>query len=238
MLSVRLLAMLQGLSLILVTILVAQQNQSVDESVKLIAIGQAEAGRILLPRPGDVRKPDLYYLRGLMAADGRVAMQFFSVIVDSFATNEWADDALARMLEYQDRTGDRRAAHSSLTQLRTQYPASPYIRKAYFRDAAYLPGDSSLVASRTDVESEFSIQVGAFAVPENAKKYQKIFQAEGYETSVYENFLDGKNLLYLVWVGSFRAREDADETIQSIRTKHRINPILRTRMSWTRAYTQ
>ena len=174
MFSVRSLAMLQGLSMILVTSLVAQQNQSVDESVKLIAIGQAEAGRILLPRPGDVRKPDLYYLRGLMAADGRVAMQFFSVIVDSFATNEWADDALARMLEYQDRTGDRRAAHSSLTQLRTQYPASPYIRKAYFRDAAYLPGDSSPVASRTDVESEFSIQVGAFAVPENAKKYQKI----------------------------------------------------------------
>ena len=235
---IRLLVSLLGLSLSMLTYLMAQQKFSAFESVKLIALGQRVEERGAVPRLAPGRSPDLYYVQGLMAADGRVAMQYFSVIVDSFATNEWADDALARMLEYHQRVGNRTAAQSSLTQLRSQYPTSPYVKKAYFQDAAYLPGDSTSFALTTKVESEFAIQVGAFAVPENAKRYQKVFQAEGYEASVYENFLDGKNLLYLVWVGSFRAREDAVETMRALRAKYKITPILRTVTSWTRPYTQ
>ena len=148
---IRLVVTLIGLCITLFTSLIAQGDFSVNQSVKLIARGLEEEARAAVSRLQHQRSPDLYYVRGLMATDGRVALQYFSVVVDSFAVSEWADDALARILEYQERTGDRRAAHLSLTQLRSQYPASPYIKKAYFRDAAYLPGDSSPVAMREKV---------------------------------------------------------------------------------------
>ncbi len=80
-----------------------------------------------------------------------------------------------------------------------------------------------------DYKREFAVQVGAFAIKENAELVREQFLAEGYRADVYENFLDGKKLLYLIWVGSFPTREEAESALDTIRTKHEINGILRTR---------
>jgi cell division septation protein DedD len=82
--------------------------------------------------------------------------------------------------------------------------------------------------------AEYAVQVGAFAIPENARKLRDTFARNGYDATVLENFLDGANLLYLVWVGTYASMEEAESAREAIRQRHHIDGLVRMRTSWRR----
>jgi len=76
---------------------------------------------------------------------------------------------------------------------------------------------------------EYSIQVGAFAKKSNALKLKSKLSNDGYHVDVYENYLHGKPLLYLVWVGTFNSVDDALTGCGKIWSNYKISGVLRMR---------
>jgi hypothetical protein len=209
-------------------------QQKVIEYVRLIAAGNSA---VVAPKIAGLRQkiPEtagLVYIEGLLASDDHTAIQYFRAISDSFPRSEWADDALARLFELylsRGRTGD---AMTEMEQLRSRYPTSPYLTSNYLTNSIVSTIDDTISGESRTSGTEFAIQVGAFSIKTNAENLQRQFRNDGYRTDIYENLLDGHNLLYLVWIGSFRTRDDAERTLAEIKSKYNIDGILRTRSSW------
>jgi cell division septation protein DedD len=75
----------------------------------------------------------------------------------------------------------------------------------------------------------YSIQMGAFTRRDNAVKLSRRLGGGGYRTEVLENLIDGKQLLYLVWVGSYRSMDDVMKTLVTLRLEYQIDGVVRER---------
>ncbi|HUL44237.1 MAG TPA: SPOR domain-containing protein [Bacteroidota bacterium] len=206
-------------------------EQTIHSFVRQIAEGKSDA---VAPQVASLRQqypltPGVMYVEGLITADGKEAIHYFTVIADSSPQNPWRADALARMVELLRASGSDKDASVRLAQLRSEYPKSGYITTSYFQTPQFA-NDRTL--TRVASGTEYSIQVGAFAKKTNAEKLCKKIKAGGYKAEVLENLLDGKNLLYLVWVGSYLSPEAADKDLAGIKTKYRIAGVLRPRTAW------
>lgn len=82
--------------------------------------------------------------------------------------------------------------------------------------------------------TEYTVQVGAFIKPANAQKLQQKFSQKGYLAEIFENLLDGKQLYYLVWIGSFSEAGEAEKMVDSISSEFHIKGVLRPRSAWHR----
>lgn len=101
---------------------------------------------------------------------------------------------------------------------------------------ARVGGTGEQKAGRPDtlkgVSAEYAIQVGAFSVLENALTLSDRLQAAGLQSVIYENLLDGRNTLHLVWVGRYRKPEEAGPDLERIERLTGIRGVLRERMLW------
>jgi len=218
--------------LILSTRLSAQTyEQTINTFVHQIAEGKSES---VAPKLASLKEqyslsPGVMYIEGLITSDGKEAIHYFTVVADSSSGNPWRADALARMVELLRATGSDKDASDRLTQLRHDYPNSGYITTAYFQSPQF--ADDRLLPHNTS-GTEYSIQVGAFAVKGNAEKLYRRVTAGGYKAEILENLLDGKNLLYLVWVGSYASPDLANKDLAGIKSKFKIAGVLRPRTAW------
>lgn len=80
----------------------------------------------------------------------------------------------------------------------------------------------------------YAVQVGAFSLQENADKLVSRLKSKGIDAVIYDNLIDGKRLLYLVWVGRFDSAEDAIREIRRIEDLTGIRGVLREQMVWRR----
>jgi hypothetical protein len=212
-------------------------EKKILEYVRKISEGRSE--QVVSKLPDLMKKmpnhAGLIYIEGLVASDENESIRCFKMISDSFPHSEWADDALVRMFEYYESKGMWPEAETRLEKLTADYPNSPYLKTNYLSQVSFTGGDT---IPQPTVErrqgTEFAIQVGAFAIRKNAEKLQRQFAAGGYRADVYENLLDGKNLLYLVWIGSYPTMEDAQAHLKEIKTKFNIDGVLRPRSNWKR----
>ena len=225
--------------LVLVTcaFLQAQQTKKqIIEYVRMISMGHEDQVTSKLPqlRTNFQNNPSFSYVEGLLATDGVTAIQCFRFVADSFPSNEWADDALVRLAEIYGASGKRQPMEESIDRLHSRYPQSPYILTNYASHITEGSGEAASSDAANQSGAEYAIQVGAFSVRSNAEKLQQRLSVDGYRVDIFENFLDGKNLLYLVWIGSFKTMRDAQEGLSTIQSKTGIKGILRTRSSWKR----
>ncbi len=77
--------------------------------------------------------------------------------------------------------------------------------------------------------TDYAIQVGAFAVRSNAVKMRGRLVADGFRADIYEDYLNGKDLLYLVWAGSYNSREEAARAMGTIKHAYHIDGLLMVR---------
>ena len=204
-------------------------ERKIIEYVRMISKGQSIQVASKLPdlKKKIPRSAGLIYVEGLIATRGDEAIRCFSIIADSFPNSEWADDALARLFEYHQYSGSPNEAEGNFERLRSEYPSSPYLSTNYLRDirfANYRP--------QQEQGNDYAVQIGAFSIRENAEKLQQRFLTEGYKVDIYENLLDGKNLLYLVWIGSFGTEEEAQRIQIEVKTKYNIDGLIRMRSAW------
>ncbi len=204
-------------------------ERKIIEYVRMVSKGQSIQVASKLPdlKRKIPRSAGLIYVEGLVATRGDEAIRCFSIIADSFPHSEWADDALARLFEYHQNSGKPNEAEENFERLRSEYPASPYLSTNYLRDIRF-----SDYQPQQERGNDYAVQIGAFSIRENAEKLQQRFSSEGYNADVYENLLDGKNLLFLVWVGSFGNNEEAQRVQGEIKAKYNIDGLIRMRSSW------
>jgi len=204
-------------------------EKKIFEYVRMVSEGNCS--QVATKLPEIMRKiphsAGVFYLEGLIATRGDEAIKYFSVITDSFPRSDWADDALARLFEYHQNVGNPREAERNYERLKTEYPASPYLTTNYLRNIRFLQDQSPKEQGR-----EYAVQIGAFSIRENAEKLQQRFASEGYNVDIYENLLDGKSLLYLVWIGSYYTEGEAQQVLLEIKSKYKTIGVVRMRSSW------
>jgi len=117
---------------------------------------------------------------------------------------------------------------------RVDHPATPYLAAGYLQKVA--TGEAAGKQSDTihRVVAVYAIQVGAFSVHENAVKLVDLMKSKGFSAIIYDNLLDGKHLLHLVWVGRYDRFEDAVSGIAKIEELTGIRGVLREQMIWRR----
>lgn len=204
-------------------------ERKIIEYVRLISEGKSElVGNRLQELERKIpRAAGLIYIEGLVATNGDEAIRCFKVIADSFPRSEWADDALARLFEYNQSTGNYTEAEENLNRIKNNFPKSTYLTSNYLQNVRYSE------AAQTEYKgNEYAVQIGAFSLKENAKKLCERFRSKGYKVDIYENLLDGKNLLYLVWIGSYTTLEDAQRIQAELKTKFNYESVIRPRSSW------
>jgi tetratricopeptide (TPR) repeat protein len=204
-------------------------ERKIIEYVRLISEGKSELVGNRLPELEKKipRAAGLIYIEGLVATNGEEAIKCFKVIADSFPRSDWADDALARLFEYNQNTGNYTEAEQDYNRMKAEYPKSTYLTSNYLQDMRF-----SKPQHTESQGNEFAVQIGAFSLKENAEKLYNRFRNEGYKVDVYENLLDGKNLLYLVWIGSYTTLEDAQRIQAELKAKYSFDSVIRTRSSW------
>jgi hypothetical protein len=210
-------------------------ERKIVEYVRLISEGKSD---LVEPKVSDLqrkipRTAGIIYVEGLIATNEHESVRCFRTIIDSFPKSEWADDALARLFEYNLQSGTFSEAEQSFKKLENTYPSSPYVTTGYLNQQRL--NQDNLASRDTQPRAqgeEWAVQIGAFSLKENAVKLQQKLISNGYRSSVYENLLDGKNLLYLVWVGTFDTADEARPLLKELKTKFNINGVLRMRTSW------
>lgn len=79
---------------------------------------------------------------------------------------------------------------------------------------------------------EFTVQVGAFTKEGNARRLAKKFRADGWSVDLFDNVLEGKNLVHLVWIGSYSSLEEAHQQQALIEKRYKIRGVIRQRTGW------
>lgn len=211
-----------------------QSKLKIEKYIRMIEKGNLEQVKSQLQSlrntyPSD---PSIFYLEGLVETDEGKSIKYFQIISDSFPNSEWADDALVRLAEIYSRAGKIEPMNQILNRLKNEYPKSYYIKTNYISKLENSSTDQSYKIPLNKLAAEYTIQVGAFSKITNAKRLQQKLKIDGYNTDIYENLLDGKNLLYLLWVGTYNSKEEAIPDLKKIKAKYKIKGVIRTRCAW------
>jgi cell division protein FtsN len=109
------------------------------------------------------------------------------------------------------------------------------VNNAPVNNEVELPPTIKLNRGLTKVLSaEYTVQVGAFSHRQNAVKLSNKFKTAGFKVNIYTNYLDGKPLLFLVWVGSYKSFDDVASAQRIIKIAYNIDGVIRERSVWPR----
>jgi len=228
------------------TVVTAQSEEpDIPRLIEMVNRGEADQVRADLPSllSRHPNNPGILYLQGLVSEEGTEAVRIYQSIVDNFPRSEWADNALYRVYQFYYALGLYRTAELKLSQLRTEYPESPYVSTASgtettaleeerptpdLPDSAAPPAVASPRAAVTagPMQTElYFLQVGAFTVQANAERQKTVFQDLDYPVEIISKTINGRPL-YLVLVGQYRTYEDAKAAGAEIRTSHGVESIV------------
>ncbi len=98
-------------------------------------------------------------------------------------------------------------------------------------DVTLSSSSPALTPARLGSGTMYVIQVGTFAVRENAYRLKEKLQADGYVVEVRTCCSRQKNPFYVVFAGSFASTHEAFERLQTIKSAYGLDGLLRTRTS-------
>ena len=191
-------------------------------------IGQAKEALVDLKEknPDD---PSVMFLDGVLKENGQEAVVIYQDIVDNHPKSKYADAALYRIFSYYYALGLYETAQEKLKQLKSSYPASPYIQVADQNLSALEKTDVQETEKKVDdvkpeVEEnyKFTIQAGAFTNLENAKKLMGEFEAASIFSQLGEKIVGGTTF-HIVYAGKFEQYEDAESFLQVLNSRYKLN---------------
>lgn len=169
------------------------------------------------------------FLQGVLTMNAQDALPIYRKILKKYPHSKYADAALYRIYSYYYALGLYKNAKEKLTQLKTQYPDSPYLniidKKIPNKDEKF-PSTKSKVNPVTnkaepshkiesDKDYKFTIQAGAFSVIGNAKSLKKDFEDAGYYSKIKDKVVAGTTF-HVVYVGKFETQKSADSFLYQI----------------------
>ncbi len=161
---------------------------------------RAEVPALLTRHPNN---PGVLYLQGLTTSDGAEAVRIFQSIVDNFPRCEWADGALFRVYQFYYALGLYRTAEMKLTQLRNEYPNSPYLRQTGKTDVKALTEEPGPAASGQKAGSGSGLVYDSAATPPHPAAAGAASSAPAKQALMPEG-------TYALQVGAYSTQANAD----------------------------
>ncbi len=140
------------------------------------------------------------------------------------ATNDpYAEECLIRLVQYQYAKGLYVGSRTRFEELARRYPDSRWLATG-----TVLLGrvDSTQTVVTSTGSGRFSIQAGAFGVQNNAIELQKKLEAMGLSPVTLQEKTVKSRTLFVVRVGSFATREEAESVSRDLRSKGVDNSII------------
>lgn len=211
------------ISLLLLINFAFSQEVDISGYLYLLRVGDIEGVRNSLDSlkkiyPASV---NLKYLEASLIQDGEEAVKIYYDIALNHPDNDYSDDALFKIFQFYYAKGDYEQAKRELERLKTLYPSSPYAGlRVRFPEAETISiiDKSGRKPTESKVDCNYSLQVGAFLDKKNAEREKQFFESKGYGVELHTKFKDGK-LFYVVWVGCFYDRNEADMVRKEIKRR-------------------
>jgi len=191
-------------------------------------IGQAKEALVDL-KEKNVADPSVMFLDAVLKENGQEAVVIYQEIVDNYPKSKYADAALYRIFSYYYALGLYEAAQEKLKQLKTSYPASPYINVADQNLSALEKSDVKEtetvveeIKPKVEENYKFTIQAGAFTNLDNANKLIGEFEASGIFSRLGEKIVGGTTF-HVVYAGKFEKYEDAENFLQVVNSRYKVN---------------
>jgi cell division septation protein DedD len=133
----------------------AQTDRRLVDAVRAAQEGQGDSARATVQRlldatsPSDTLYPQILYTQAMVAnSAGDMRRQLQRVTVE-YATSDWADDALLRLVQMDYATRNFDGAARNLERLRVDFPASPLMAQAaYWAGRTYFDNNNPQAACR------------------------------------------------------------------------------------------
>lgn len=230
-LSVLLVGMVAGSSAALFAQGTKEGEPDIRRAIEMIQRGEGE--KVKAELPGLLTRyqnhPGVMFVQAMLMTDGAQASKVYQTIVDNFPDSEWADDALYKLYQYYYSLGLYKTGDAKLSQLKEQYPLSPYAS-----DQNVQAQEKATPEQMPDQGAEavpapgYTVQVGAFSTLKNAEELKTRFERESYSVTVSTVVTNGMTL-HKVWVGEFKTYDSAKRFAGEIKSKYNIDSIVVTR---------
>ncbi|MDZ7623512.1 MAG: SPOR domain-containing protein [Ignavibacteriaceae bacterium] len=191
-------------------------------------IGQAKEALVDL-KEKNAADPSVMFLDAVLKENGQEAVVIYQDIVDNHPKSKYADAALYRIFSYYYALGLYETAQEKLKQLKTSYPASPYINVADQNLSALEKSDVKEtetvveeIKPKVEENYKFTIQAGAFTNLDNANKLIGEFEAAGIFSRLGEKIVGGTTF-HVVYAGKFEKYEDAEDFLQVVNSRYKVN---------------
>lgn len=197
------------------------ENGEIDEA-------QSDFRKLISRYPKDA---NVKFLDAVLTENGEEALQKYSTVYTKHPNSQFADAALYRVFSYYYSLGVYNKAEKYLTQLKENYPNSPYI-KATNRA---LPSEDFFIQAETETKKEtpppirtvtkkykYTIQAGAFMNKANANNLKKKFEAKGIYADTYTKEIGG-SLLNIIVVGKFVDKNSAQPILDELKKDYKLN---------------
>jgi tetratricopeptide (TPR) repeat protein len=205
------------------------QDKEVIEQLKNIESGNIEEAKDAL---ADLKakykgNSSVMFLDAVLKTNGQEALEIYETIYEKAPKSFFADAALYRMFSYYYSTGLYKKAESTLNKLKSEYPASPYIKAADRTIPEEIPAEAPPAAKQekqTPKESsgeKFTVQAGAFLNIQNAQSLKTSLEADGFYSEITTKEVGG-TMLNVVLAGKFSSEKKADSLIVHLEKKYRL----------------
>lgn len=173
--------------------------------------------------------PSVVFLDAVMTKNANEAIKKFSFHYQNFPNSKYADASLFRIFSYYYALGYYKKAESYLSELKKNFPNSPYLKTAdktipdvddfeLSKTQTKIENQKPSISKEDFVEGKFTIQVGAFLNPENAVKLSEQLKAEGLTTEISSKVIGGSTLK-VVTAGIFPTEDEAKIKLEFINQK-------------------
>ena len=171
--------------------------------------------------------PSVMFLEGVLTKDGNKVLDIYSKILDKFPKSKYADAALYRIFSYYYAGGEYYNAKKCLEELKSNYPASPYIKIA---DRNIPDTDQLALTEENNAKGmteedmpkyKYTIQAGAFTKSSNAASLKKSFEDNGFFCQI-KNKIVARTTFNVVYVGRFENRDEAENFLNIINKEFKL----------------
>jgi len=158
--------------------LIAQRDE-VNRYLLMIAQGKSQLSKdvlleLLAKYPND---PGVKFLHATVIENAYLAMEIYKAIVKDFPTNEWADDAQWRIVQFYSIVGDTSQAKIELDLMRRNYPNSPFLSSA--NDVVKL----AIAVAKSEIRQTIDYNKPIKNIPETTTKQDPNVKIMNKETS-------------------------------------------------------
>ena len=175
---------------------------------------------------------NVLFLEGVLTENGQNAVEVYTGLLKKYPHSKYADASLYRIYTYYYALGMYSTARTFLSQLKKDYPESPYLKIAEknIPEKDNVVGENKKeipekivknqkpVESGQEVQDSLTIQAGAFSLLANAELLKKEFKRSGYFTWIEDKTVAG-TIFHVVYVGNFRNEDEAKKFLQIINSK-------------------